>query len=101
MGDVGPTVVTWADPAGGLSYGAGPGVKTWNIPVTPLIQEAANGDAFDGILMKLTDVGDNWVSIASKDHATGAAPKLIIDYTPEPATLFVLALGGLALFRRR
>jgi len=38
----------------------------------------------------------------SSEHPTQELrPQLVIDYTPEPATMSLLALGGLALIRRR
>lgn len=39
--------------------------------------------------------------IPSENSDDGRRPALFISYTPEPATLVLLALGGLALIRRR
>ena len=40
----------------------------------------------------------NW---QSKEKGTDVCPILLIDYVPEPATLAVLALGGLGMMLRR
>jgi hypothetical protein len=46
--------------------------------------------------------GDDYYAIfASSEHSTIAGPQLVINHVPEPATLSLLVLGGLALIRRR
>lgn len=74
-----------------------------NADVTASLQAAANGDPFEGFLIKHVDeatANDDWFMIWTHESANTPA-ELIIDYVPEPATLLVLALGGLALIRRR
>lgn len=46
-----------------------------------------------------TDTNPNW-SFASKEHATAVAPTLLATI-PEPASLALVSLGGLALLARR
>ena len=73
-----------------------------DVPVTTSIQAAADGQAFEGFLIKFVDEGsgDDWFMFWSKESANTPS-ELIIDYVPEPVTLSLLGLGGLALLRRR
>lgn len=45
--------------------------------------------------------GDDYSGISSKGSSTYQAPTLALTYTPEPATLGLLGVGGLAILRRR
>jgi len=76
-----------------------------DVDVTASIQAAANGQPFEGFLIKFVDevtANDDWFQYWSKDSANTPS-ELIIDYVPEPATVGLLALGGVfaALRRRR
>ena len=39
--------------------------------------------------------------LSSESASTDLRPQLVIEYTPEPMTMSLLALGGVALIRRR
>ena len=84
-------------PAGEQGYWLGIGMAT-----NPLI--AADADAFDSILLTCSGPGDSVVTLYTIDW--GANPpvevaSVTIHQIPEPATICLLGLGGLALLRRR
>ena len=55
-----------------------------------------------GLLLKADDESSGSAMLASSEVLFGAAPELVIDYVvPDPATLGLLCLGGLAMLRRR
>ena len=45
--------------------------------------------------------GGNYSDFYSREHSTGQAPRMIITYVPEPATIWLLTLGFGLLYRRR
>ena len=61
-----------------------------------------NGKSLNNIAVAQGDVVEFELE-ASYPHEYGSTPgvELQIDFVPEPATLGLLALGGLALIRRR
>ena len=90
---------TWTPPH---SVGYAATGTFFDIPVTTSIQQAANGAPFEGFLIKFLDEGsgDDWFMFWCMESANTPS-ELIIDYVPEPVTLSLLGLGGLALLRRR
>lgn len=73
--------------------------------VTPAVEGWLDGSlANNGLLIvpKFGNGGNNWTVYQFGAAGDGdIAPKLEITYTPEPATMGLLSLGGLVLLRRR
>lgn len=71
-----------------------------DVDVTASLQRWASGETNYGwvLLPKNPSDGDGW-EFTSSDGEIG--PVLTVSYVPEPATMSILALGGLALLRRR
>ncbi len=79
-----------------------------DIDVTTSIQNALNGDPFEGFLIVLSPAevsADRWVNFSSQesagDQTPGVPAELEIDFVPEPTSLGLLACSALAFFRRR
>jgi hypothetical protein len=72
---------------------------TYAIDITDIYNDWADGTiANNGLVFSALDEGDG-TGYASFGHATGSAP--YISTVPEPATMGLLALGGLATLLRR
>ena len=107
--------VAWEIPSGmGASdrtipgiYGTGPasagvaGTEDWD--VTTFVQSCADGTPNYGMFVWVDPasggLNSEWHSRESA--TTTARPMLVIDYVPEPASVGMLALGGLLALRRR
>ena len=65
-----------------------------DIDVTASLQAAANGDPFEGFLIKFVEegTGDDWFGVWTKDSSETPA-ELIIDYGPPDTCAEVLAMG--------
>ena len=103
-------VNTWTT-AGG-DYDAGSAIaasvttaRTWfNIDITSLVQFwADNPTQNNGLIIVNTSGGDsNYFDINGSSEQEGLhAAYLVVDSVPEPATMGLLAIGGLALLRRK
>ena len=90
---------------GAAAYNA---ARIENIDVTTSIQNALNGDPFEGLLVVLSPAevnADRWLLFSSQESASAQTPgvpaELVIDFVPEPTSLGLLACSALAFFRRR
>jgi len=75
-----------------------------------LVQDWVDGNKDNlGLMLRWADDGgvappagtDMWATYANHENPTLNGPQLVINHVPEPATLSLLVLGGLALIRRR
>ena len=78
----------------------------FNVPVGTATLWLSNTTNYGVLLINTSEyIATETLSFRSDDHLYGTPPKLVVDYTlvpvPEPATMGLLALGGLALLRRR
>jgi hypothetical protein len=76
-----------------------PGWLVWD--VTSLVSSWTNGPNANNGVMIATEGGAILFWASEYQGAPTLRPYLKITYTPEPATLSLLALGGLAILRRR
>ena len=77
-----------------------------SLDVTTIFQSWADGNLNNGIALVgtggTTGITTWYASLEYSGGTYGAAPYVVLEYVPEPATLFVLAVGaGLALLKRR
>ena len=100
-----------------IGLGSGPGSGALSVfndqDLIDLVQAWIDGSKTNyGLMLRWADEsglghagapsGDDYYAIfASKEHSTLTGPQLVINHVPEPATLSLLVLGGLALIRRR
>ena len=79
---------------------------TMTYDVTSIVQDWSNGDSNYGFVLQSLglNAGDG-LFLASSEYAGSAGdvarPTLDIDYVPEPITIALLGLGGLAVLRRK
>ncbi|MBC8374126.1 MAG: PEP-CTERM sorting domain-containing protein [Planctomycetes bacterium] len=73
-----------------------PGTKSFDV-LGYVQADLAAGRAFSTFVM--SGSRETWGSIYTAENGNGTGPRIIA--TPEPATLSLLALGGLAMIRRR
>ena len=80
------------------------GVTTFsNANLTALVQDWLDGDHDNlGLLLKWSGVVGQGDTYMTRENTNGyIAPQLVITHVPEPATVFMMAAGGLALIKRR
>ena len=84
---------------GGESYTSQLSNATW---INQLQAEIDTSDYAHTLQLYMTSSGADTFSVFTKEHATaGYHPYMTVEYTPEPMTMTMLGLGGLALLRRR
>lgn len=100
-----------ATPAVTFDLSAGTGGIWRDIDITAMVQAWVNGKANDGILLKYVTLSPTATDrYAMQFYSSEAAvtpgyahviPTVTVNYTPEPATMSLLGLGGLSLLIRR